>query len=609
MSNLTAIFSHPRAQILINYGSLVSFSVVFQFSVSSQLGDFTSYMEKEMERKTMQIFGITSHEHTNGLLAFHIIAKKFNYVSLKTNNVTNVKKTFFFDGPGLLSERKMLKSKTIKSTSFQCILAVHYVYGGNIDNFEMQQNTFDMFLYNRNYQQIRIYNRSEAQPKKTKLSFACKTEEWFCVKQAVFKSPRNSSVNVSMSSFEYNGSESLDCIFGGVEFWDFKENKEVERTMTKCPTRPRDWQNLPDIHSDSNALLFVGYSHKGYGSLRVTVDATYTHCVTIKINICAFSFWVQNNWSQLEFLERFGPILSFQNSVASDIKIPRLLLNMDNATCTSLQLYKGPFGITKPKNPSLICNTLLRIQKNQGNTLHKYVLKGYIPNDIPLDDKTFKDPPRVLFVGEDYIQNKSTDIFVDTGGKKTTANTLENTLTSSMVPLSDPLYITKHGQVRYFFIGMSAMIRKERRGCFFADIMTRFVFYTFSPTNNKSLAFEFNMFSHQEWAEIYFGEDPSRTINEYERTNWFSEKETMSSTELISATSSVKDYIMMISFLQNTSLTISAETEVSFVVIEKENPKPQGNFVSIPNILFFRHVGTLLVKDSSRPSKSQRVLN
>lgn len=333
---------------------------------------------------------------------YHIVTTKYNSLSVTFYSHAKFK---FYDGPGFLTNMYNSTSTkaTIRSSGFQCII-------------EMTQPSHDEVLtFNfsevRNLETVKIIQINNSYVSLHFLPDKCYLfQNNICYSAMSLDSNNTSYVNVSIDTFNYLGESDVDCLYGGLAFYNVETstNHYVYQELFKfCTSRTLDWIHLPLVYSTGNKLLVIFYFYQYYAKLTVKISAAATPCRSVKIglDLCGGS--------------SFDPLRRYYNFMHSKTVINDFYAKHNE--CFVLQVVDQPFfqderGKYYPpgKNHYLhnFCQYWTRIVKEKSTFTFSHIrVTSYLSNSHFI--RTRGKHQGVTIGGTQYTHNKEKDIHLE----------------------------------------------------------------------------------------------------------------------------------------------------------------------------------------------------
>ena len=215
-----------------------------------------------------------------------------------------------------------------------------------------------------------------------------------------------------MSEFFFNAvDEDLHCKYGGVSFFDLKDN-EMHETTSRCTCRTEDQQNVQDYYSDKHKTVVVMYSYVEYSYLSISINLSITYCHIVKINLCAVNLICLGNAELCSTNFKNQPI-NVQLRKEKFQNLTLMIQSMDKQ-CSIIQIlynpwYEFPFSNLFEYN-SCPCQVQLSIKNLMDSIMYQYHISGYFSSYDILVSKhqefSFTGLPYKFNVSQDTDINK-----------------------------------------------------------------------------------------------------------------------------------------------------------------------------------------------------------
>ena len=208
------------------------------------------------------------------IATYKIVVEKYQKIVLYAQITAHTLCTIY-NGPGYLTQKTILQSSNQLTVinSFQII--VEFITNCanrsdlNRDFFFTYSTRFNNF-YTEVLSEIRL---------KTSISFSSKGKGVSSI--VLFRSPNQSSVNVTIVHYNFQGVYDPNCPYGAVSFFEESYLKNITEIKSICSSSiERHFQN---VYSSTGRMLIVFYAYKEYSSLNVIVNVSYTRCQSVRI--------------------------------------------------------------------------------------------------------------------------------------------------------------------------------------------------------------------------------------------------------------------------------------------------------------------------------------
>ena len=213
------------------------------------------------------------------IVKYKIVVEKYQKIILYTQLPSHNHATIY-NGPGYLTQKTIVQSKSqlVVINSFQFIVELITQYAENRSDL----NRDFLFTYstklNDFYTEVLSEKRLE-----TSISFASKRRA-ASTSTILFTSPEQSSVNVTILRYRFQGVYDPSCPFGAVSFFEYSNLQNITEIKSICSSSHEG--HFQNVYSSTGSLLIVFYAYRGYGSLNVTVNVSYTRCQSVRIQSC-----------------------------------------------------------------------------------------------------------------------------------------------------------------------------------------------------------------------------------------------------------------------------------------------------------------------------------
>ena len=316
------------------------------------------------------------------VLTYHIITKKYELQSVNTDYLENMEINLY-DGPGFLTTAKKLGSYVNNHTSNSKEIKWNSQNSRNNNSSSGNKNSLDIMTFDFSsfqgilqcklsigeYSNDQIYFSFNGKKQKFEsvrvssnvsvksLHFNSSKNRSGSISIILITSPQNSYINRSFTEILYSGSENMECLYGGISFFNINSTDKSHIT-TKCSSTFRRLLHMRNIYSNSQ------------------------------------SWWMYSDY----------PILSFK---------------MNSHQCMVIQFYNDPHPILNYTVYKAMqkYNTYVYIDKGsmENSKMYKYVLHGYYDT---YDIKKFQYPTlkkyaaSVKIAGEGYRHDPEKDLLI-----------------------------------------------------------------------------------------------------------------------------------------------------------------------------------------------------
>ncbi len=271
----------PSSQVELR--TIFVFQVLFDIQVSFSVMDPNFVVSQDPTRFSVfpqWIFKIIkSHLYVE---KYFIKEKKYNILHILLH--TSMTESFeIHDGPGILSPLlKPVRADHYLTSTFQCEVYL-WIYVETIEakpsdllSYSAQSTPWRKMVYLTSNTQTMLFNSSKI-PSISGVLFLSIT--------ALVPAAK---IIITVSNLSYTGTNDLLCTFSGLSVYDtIPEN--TNEISNLCFTWDGVYQ-YPSIISKSPKLFLIVYDNDNYGCVAVQFTAKTTHCTSVVINACAFSF-------------------------------------------------------------------------------------------------------------------------------------------------------------------------------------------------------------------------------------------------------------------------------------------------------------------------------
>ena len=388
--NMNLFLPWNRNQLSINHTLLNTFVLFALFDVvSPNIVSHDKSDRRNTENAEITTLVISIVRKQVFMCFYHFVSNKYQIVVFTLKNIENA---FLYDGPGFYSSCKIIldKNKTHQCSSFNCLLQI----------MSAVRNTTNKLFFTFLTAQMEVLDLSVADPlafpQLTEFQSNSCYEKGFPVCNEIYLVRANTSVNVSISLFEYIGNYLPTCEFGGLTLFD-SEHPPSPSPFTEIISHcsETDVVSGKNFYSlDTNMLIAINsFDHHSSCSVKMTI--TLSVCESVTINICAFTRYYFMKYNQLSNKRKIELFNSFSlaavgksffsdkySHLISSTGFPVIDVNLGEHACTVIQLIRQAFysdSIKHTFQSAWGCNTLIKITKPslEFSTL-QYEMHGYM---------------------------------------------------------------------------------------------------------------------------------------------------------------------------------------------------------------------------------------
>ena len=304
----------------ILYKVFMSFMVIDTGLLETQQGN---YNLSENLYSVVLIMGKLS------VTTYHFQVGKTQKIQLQ---VLRSMKSLVFDGPGyqsLITQSIYSKgdklNKYFMTTSFQCLLQSMCYYKSYCSGEFVNYNAINIKLHDINLELDQLKNIT------VPIDF-CKDSP--CGLSVTV--PSEEYVNATIINQTFEGTYTMDCIYGGISFIEKIENTDSELNSF-CTPHNGGLSHSRRIFSKMATLIILTFWYKHYSQTSVQISLISTKCRAIQIDICKFHLSCLYNSRQSRCLEYIRPIFraanvkfeyqnvqTFSNKVSQVLFLPQL---------------------------------------------------------------------------------------------------------------------------------------------------------------------------------------------------------------------------------------------------------------------------------------------
>ena len=209
---------------------------------------------------------------------YKIVVEKYQKIVLYTKLPLHTY-GMIYNGPGFLAQKTTVKanSQLIVINSFQIIVEFVTNYTENRSN----SNRDFLLAYFTQFGDFKNEELSETRMRVSVSFMSILTGTSYIM---LLKSPHQSSVNVTIVHYNFQGVYDPICPYGAVSFFEDLNWKNITEIKSLCSSSYEGY--LQNVYSSTGRMLVVFYSYKEYSSLNVTVNVSYTSCKSVRIQSC-----------------------------------------------------------------------------------------------------------------------------------------------------------------------------------------------------------------------------------------------------------------------------------------------------------------------------------
>ena len=212
------------------------------------------------------------------IATYKIVVEKYQKIVLYAQIPSHTNCTIY-NGPGYFTQKTILKSSNQLTVinSFQII--IKFVINCAENRFNLNREFF--FTYRTKFHDFYTEVLSETRLK-TSISFSSKGKAAYSI--VLFRSPNQSSVNVTIVHYNFQGVYDPNCPYGAVSFFEESYLKNITEIKSICSSSIEG--HIQNVYLSTGRMLFVFYAYKEYSSLDVTANVSYTRCQSVRIQSC-----------------------------------------------------------------------------------------------------------------------------------------------------------------------------------------------------------------------------------------------------------------------------------------------------------------------------------
>ncbi len=316
-------YSFHEETVLVVFFNIISNNIVETVRYRHQLSPFlvdTAVHQYMMNCLFQRLYTVV----------FHITTTRSYRIMVKRTFSGNV--TFLiYNGPGLKSDKQVFSENQYLCPTFQCLLEAVLNYQimrhlnlPLITSYQIVEHNQTLFLKGTEKHQWHIHSSSSQSNFHTLFSFSTEA---------------GSHINVSVTNFSLMGTENLECLYGGIAFFDVNETLNLHKMIdVLCVHKKNYFHHLKNVYSDANVLLVVVYAYKMYSDLSLTLAVSSSSCQISKTNLCTLrkEHFLRNLPTNQLLLHQLLSI-NWVNMLA-----PELHVNMSGSHCVLSQFFVQP---------------------------------------------------------------------------------------------------------------------------------------------------------------------------------------------------------------------------------------------------------------------------
>lgn len=368
------VYAGPDSDVQVAHFHLVHTSVNISFTLVSvgilQSKDYP-HTQPVYLTETLQVLALNMTLYT-----FVVHMQKYLRACVQVTNFgKHSSYSILLDGPGYLSEYLTANKATLNAgicgSSHQFLLQIFCVYSVSFFNINISLSTrnpdsSEVFIP---YNSSSICMFSKRQP-------GDKTE-FYLVR--LYTHPDH-HLNVTVRSVDYIGLETILCFYGGIAFFDMKNNTQTESALIcSNKTLGSHW----NIYSSEHTMLMVIYSYKHYSTIKTFFQISRTSCRKTRVNICKLLTMCQKDKREcidLHVESGFKPkTYSFQDRKFDKLQ---LIYDVDDGKCAIFQIgntvYHGKFSPTEIWQMGKKCNAFLHPALSSETKVFQHTVFGVV---------------------------------------------------------------------------------------------------------------------------------------------------------------------------------------------------------------------------------------
>ena len=414
------LFYHPGyvVQMKLFHLPMFGFACSLRFSTVSALLKATTVLcefiyERNEESVQTRMHFLHSVNQASWL-TYWIIAQKQSAISI---GLTAIQRVVLCEGPGMAICFLRFR-RNIMTQTFQAVVYVQTV---------ILENHRSLFTYNnidlnRRHQKLRFKDAEQS----LQLDVNCSHLSLHpCMKIYSISNQMDVTFNVSVTKYQYEGSNGTDCLYGGLAIVAKRLLMKLPfQTLTTICTLPGQVL-LPNVYSSNHRLVIVGYAYPHFSRLYAQVNVSATHCHEMQINICKLQ------WCKTFFYPKTAnpkicvPDTWFKIPGSKGLYSKALKVHVkNNEPCKVVQLVNTQYFDTDVSFSNQECLLFLSFYKvliKSDNILYDIQIEGFLTS---LWNYGFGEETRlaqsVIVSGKKFFHNKETDsafVWTDTQGK------------------------------------------------------------------------------------------------------------------------------------------------------------------------------------------------
>ncbi len=460
-------------QFMLNYGPLDTFalSVLFDTITSGVNRTHRNKIDHTMTRQTRKqcLFLILDNKYN---YKTHFIVEKTKKIDLLVTNAS-CSKSEFYDGPGVLSDHTVLTKNMsyFRCTSFQCL--VHTEFFASCKSPGSLYTSTETVL-----------------PQVRTIAIGQKLVDNFPIDTTLvtlkYKTSNRSHIQVKLLNFSFTGEEDPECLFGGIAFYDTRQNHILDEVDILCVEY---FHHSRTVFSESSHLILVLYYFPQYAHISTQLEIDSISCQVVHVDICdKMSEEIQFKTSMTNILDRKS-----ESKLASNFSAH---ISATASQCTVVLVFARSQQACKFEVIPFSVQVMLERKASTG--FYEYHFQGILSSL-----STILTPPKFgdshfQVAGKDYFHSKGDDLNVLVLGHR---NSRQNAQTVSTTKFHsfNLSYLQKSHRKVFEIVPFVTVLPSYSANIYF-DMFV----HAPTPTHRYSPVFRVSLYGRQSWVALYF---------------------------------------------------------------------------------------------------------